>query len=93
MALSAIPVLPPERLKELQAKMLRYLIENGQPPDYAVSAAKIEQDLGITRDEIRATHNHMLYAGQIAERGRSGHIGLSGPGQLAAKMLLEPDED
>jgi hypothetical protein len=93
MALSAIPVLPPERLKELQTKLLVYLIQNGQPPDYAVSAAKIEQELQLTRDEIRATHNHMLYAGQIAERGRSGHIGLSGPGQLAAKLLLEPDDE
>lgn len=92
-AASAIPVLPPERLETLRAQILQYLYTTGAPPDYSVAASRIETELGMTRDEIRAVHNHILLQGLVAERARMGHIGLSGPGQLAAKMLIEPELD
>ncbi|ACB94091.1 hypothetical protein [Beijerinckia indica] len=90
MALSAIPVLSPERLEELRVKIVPYLYTTGAPPDHAVQAAKIEQDLGLTRDEIRAIHHHILLLGYVAERARSGFIGLSGKGQRIARQLIDP---
>jgi hypothetical protein len=92
-AASAIPQLPPERLETLRAELLQYLYKTGAPPDYSVPAAKIETELGLTRDEMRAVHNHILVQGLVAERARMGHIGLSTPGQIAAKGLIEPDPD
>jgi len=90
MALSAIPALPPERLEELRLKILPYLYRTGAPPDHSVQAAKIEQDLEMTRDEIRAVHHHILLLGYVAERARSGFIGLSGKGQRAARQIIDP---
>ncbi len=92
-AASAIPQLAPERLETLRAQMLQYIYTTGAPPDYSVPAAKIETELGLTRDEIRAAHNHILVEGLVAERARMGHIGLSEKGQFTAKMLAEPDPD
>lgn len=92
-AASAIPQLPPERLAELRAQLLNYLYTAGSPPDYAVHAARIETELGLTRDEIRAVHHHILVQGLVAERARMGHIGLSVAGQIAAKFINEPDAD
>lgn len=88
---SAIPQLPPERLEELRGALLGYLYKTGSPPDYSVPAAKIEADLGFSRDEMRAVHNYILNQGLVAERARMGHIGLSTPGQIAAKNLVEPE--
>jgi hypothetical protein len=93
MALSAIPELSPERMAELQEKVLLFIFQTGSPPDHAVPAAKIENELGLTRDEMRAVHHHILVKGYVAERARSGHIGLSVPGQIAARALLEGDND
>lgn len=90
---SAIPQLPEERLSELRVLLLEYLYKTGSPPDYAVAAARIEADLGLTRDEIRAGHHHILVLGYVAERGRMGHIGLSEQGQIAARRLAEPDPE
>ncbi|WP_036257249.1 hypothetical protein [Methylocapsa aurea] len=90
---SAIPQLPPERLEELRAQLLQYLYATGAPPDHSVPAARIEAELGLTRDEMRAVHNHILLQGLVAERARMGHIGLSTPGKIAAKQLIEPDTD
>jgi hypothetical protein len=92
-AASAIPQLAPERLETLRAQLLQYLYKTGAPPDHSVPAAKIEAELGLTRDEIRAVHNYILLQGLVAERARMGHIGLSTPGQIAAKNLIEPDPD
>ncbi|WOJ89767.1 hypothetical protein RZS28_00165 [Methylocapsa polymorpha] len=92
-AASAIPQLPPERLETLRAELLQYLYKTGAAPDYSVPAARIEAELGLTRDEIRAVHNYILMQGLVAERARLGHIGLSTPGQIAAKGLIEPDLD
>jgi len=91
---SAIPQLPAERLEELRVLLLDYLYKTGSPPDYAVQAARIESELGLTRDEIRAGHNHILELGYVAERARTGFIGLSELGQIRAKGLkdLDPDE-
>jgi hypothetical protein len=90
---SAIPQLPPERLEELRVLLLDYLYRTGAPPDYAVRAVQIETDLGLSRDEMRAGHNHILELGYVAERARMGHIGLSELGQIRAKGLNEPDPD
>jgi hypothetical protein len=92
-AVSAIPELAPERLKALRAQMLNFLYTAGSPPDYAVQAARIESELGLSRDEIRAVHHHILTQGLVAERARMGHIGLSVAGQIAAKFLRESDAD
>lgn len=90
---SAIPQLPAERLEELRVQLLQYLYSTGSPPDYAVAATRIEADLGLTRDEIRAGHHHILVLGYVAERARMGHIGLSEQGQIAARRLKDPDPD
>lgn len=92
-AASAIPQLPPERLEALRAQILHYLYTTGSPPDYSVQAARIETELGLTRDEIRAVHHHILVQGLVAERARMGHIGLSVAGQIAAKFLHENDAE
>lgn len=89
---SAIPQLSAERLEELRVQLLQYLYKTGSPPDYAVAAARIETELGLNRDEIRAGHHHILVLGFVAERARMGHIGLSELGQIAARRLAEPDE-
>jgi hypothetical protein len=39
---------------------------------------------------MRAVHMAILTQGFVAERARMGHIGLSGPGQIAAKALINP---
>ncbi|WP_026605957.1 hypothetical protein [Methylocapsa acidiphila] len=90
---SAIPQLSPERLEALRAELLQYLFKTGAPPDHSVPAAKIEAELGLTRDEIRAVHNYILTQGLVAERARMGHIGLSTPGLIAAKALIDPDPE
>lgn len=90
---SAIPQLPDERLEELRVQLLRYLFTTGSPPDFSIPATKIESDLGLTRDEIRAGHHHILVLGYVAERARMGHIGLSELGQIAAKRLESRDAD
>ncbi len=90
---SAIPQLPAERLEELRVLFLDYLYRTGSPPDYAVKAVQIEADLGLTRDEMRAGHNHILELGYVAERARMGHIGLSELGQIRAKGLKDPDPE
>jgi hypothetical protein len=90
---SAIPQLPAERLEELRVLLLDYLYKTGSPPDYAVQAMKIESELGLTRDEIRAGHNYILELGYVAERARMGHIGLSELGQIMAKRQTEPDPE
>ena len=93
MALSAIPELPPERLAELREQILVYIFKTGTPPDHAVPAVKIESELGLTRDEMRAVHHHILVKGYVAERARMGQIGLSVPGKIAAQALLQGDRD
>jgi hypothetical protein len=90
---SLIPQLPAERMEELRVLLLDYLYKTGSPPDYAVRAAQIETDLGLTRDEMRAGHNHILELGYVAERARTGFIGLSELGQFRAKGLKEPDPE
>jgi hypothetical protein len=91
MALSAIPELPAERLEELRIKIVPFLYKTGLPPDHAVPAAQIEKELGLTRDEIRAIHHHILVLGYVAERARAGFIGLSPKGQRTARKLIDPD--
>jgi hypothetical protein len=93
MALSAIPDFPPERLEKLLEQILVYIFKTGTPPDHSVAAAKIESELGFTRDEMRAVHHHILVKGYVAERARMGHIGLSVPGKIAAQALLQGDHD
>lgn len=93
---SAIPDIPPERMASLREHLLTFLIGTGTPPDYAVQAAKIEQELGMSRDEMRAVHMKILTEGLVAERARMGHIGLSERGQFVARQLVDPpkpDED
>ena len=96
MVFSAIPEISPERMALLREHMLKFLIGTGAPPDYAVQAAKIEQELGMSRDEMRAVHMKILTEGLVAERARMGHIGLSERGQFVARQLVDPqpqDED
>jgi hypothetical protein len=93
---SAIPVIDPERMASLREQMLKFLVTTGAPPDYAVQAMKIEQALGMSRDEMRAVHMKILTEGLVAERARMGHIGLSERGQFVAGQLINPpppDED
>ncbi len=90
---SLIPQLPAERLEELRVLLLDYLYKTGSPPDFTVQAARIEAELGLTRDEIRAGHNHILELGFVAERARTGFIGLSELGQIMAKRLKDPDPE
>ncbi len=90
---SAIPQLPPERIAELRVQVLRFIYETGSPPDHSVPAAKIETELGLSRDEMRAVHMAILTEGLVAERARMGHIGLSGPGQIKAKALFDPQPE
>jgi hypothetical protein len=93
---SAIPVIGEERMAVLRDHILKFLIGTGAPPDYAVQAARIEQELGMSRDEMRAVHMKILTEGLVAERARMGHIGLSERGQFVARQLSEPpkpDED
>lgn len=91
--LSAIPEFPPERMDTLREQILLFIYKTGTPPDHSVSIAKIESELGFTRDEMRAVHNHILLKGYVAERARAGHIGLSVPGKVAVKALLDGDHD
>ncbi len=97
MVFSAIPDITPERMASLRERLLKFLIGTGAPPDYAVQAAKIEQELGMSRDEMRAVHMKILTEGLVAERARMGHIGLSERGQFVARQLVDPqpsdDED
>lgn len=93
---SAIPDIPSERMASLREQMLKFLIGMGAPPDYALQAARIEQALGMSRDEMRAVHMKILTEGLVAERARMGHIGLSERGQFVARQLVDPpkpDED
>jgi hypothetical protein len=52
-------------------------------------AASIEADLKFTRDEIRAVHMAILTEGLVAERARSGFIGLSQRGRIEAQALKD----
>ena len=89
---SAIPTLVPERLELLRKQLLLYLYEKGTPPDHAMQAAAIERDLQFTRDEIRAVHMAILNEGLVAERARSGFIGLSQRGRIEAQSLKDGDD-
>jgi len=88
---SAIPTVAADRLQELRQLLLLYLYERGAPPDYAMRAAAIETDLNITRDEMRAVHMAILTEGLVAERARSGFIGLSQRGRIEAQALKDGD--
>jgi len=88
---SSIPTVSPDRLEVLRKELLLYLFERGAPPDHAMPAASIEADLKFTRDEIRAVHMAILTEGLVAERARSGFIGLSQRGRIEAKSLQEGD--
>lgn len=93
MVFSAIPEIPQDRMAALREKLLKFLIRTGAPPDYSVQAARIEQELGMSRDEMRAVHMKILTEGLVAERARMGHIGLSERGQLVAGQLIEPQPE
>lgn len=95
MVFSAIPDIAPERMAALREQLLKFLLGSGAPPDFSIQAAKIEQELGMSRDEMRAVHMKILTEGLVAERSRMGHIGLSERGQLIARQLAapQPDED
>ncbi len=88
---SAIPTLTADRLEVLRKQLLIYLYEKGTAPDYAMRAAAIETDLGFSRDEIRAVHFAILNEGLVAERARSGFIGLSQRGRIEAQALKDGD--
>jgi hypothetical protein len=88
---SAIPTIGAERLQELRQQLLLYLYEKGTPPDHAMRATSIETDLNITRDEMRAVHMSILTEGLVAERARSGFIGLSQRGRIEAQALKDGD--
>jgi hypothetical protein len=90
MVFSAIPDISPDRMASLREQLLKFLLGNGGPPDYTIQAAKIEQELGMSRDEMRAVHMKILTEGLVAERARMGHIGLSERGQFVARALVEP---
>ena len=92
MIFATIPEMPQERLAELRARVLKLLIRLGAPPDYAVQAAEIERELGVSRDEVRAVHMKILTEGLIAGRPRMGFIGLSERGQMVARRLVEPQQ-
>lgn len=92
MIFATIPEMPPERLADLRARVLKFLIRHGAPPDYAVQAVEIERELGVSREEVRAVHMKILTEGLIAGRPRMGFIGLSERGQLAARRLVEPEQ-
>jgi hypothetical protein len=89
MVFSAIPEIAPERMAILRAELLKFLIGSGAPPDYSIQSLQIEQELGLSRDEMRAVHMKILTEGLIAERARMGHIGLSERGLLIARRLTE----
>jgi len=89
---SAIPKIDEDRLAAVRRAILLYLIEKGSPPDYAQPAAAIERDLSLTRDELRAAHMAILHEGLVAERARSGHIGLSTRGQIEANAIKDGDD-
>ncbi len=88
---SAIPVVAADRLQDLRKQLLLYLYERGTAPDHAMPAAAIEADLKFTRDEIRAVHMAILTEGLVAERARSGFIGLSQRGRIEAQSLKDGD--
>jgi hypothetical protein len=88
---SAIPTIPEDRMQMLRKQLLLYLYEKGTPPDHAMSAASIEKELEFTRDEIRAVHMAILTEGLVAERARSGFIGLSQRGRIEAQSLKDGD--
>jgi DNA-binding GntR family transcriptional regulator len=90
MIFATIPEMPQERLSELRARVLELMIRNGAPPDYAMPAAEIERELGVSRGELRAVHMKILTEGLIAGRPRMGVIGLSPRGQSVARRLVEP---
>lgn len=90
MVFNAIPELPKDRLADLRARVLTLLISLGAPPNYAVQAEQIEQELGMSRDEMRAVHMKILTEGLIAGRPHAGRIGLSERGQMVARGLIEP---
>ena len=90
---SAIPEISQDRMAVLRELLLKFLIATGAPPDYAVQAARIEQELGMSRDEMRAVHMKILTEGLVAERARMGHIGLSERGQFVARELVDPPPD
>ena len=83
--------LPPEKLAILRPLVLKYVYSNGTGPDLSVPVAKMEQDLGLEREEMRAVHMAILVEGLVAERARSGHIGLSQKGKFEAQDLLNED--
>jgi hypothetical protein len=89
---SAIPTLPEERIAIIRKQLLFYLIERGAPPDYSMRAADIEKDLELTRDELRAVHIAILNEGLVAERARTGFIGLSEKGQITVQAIKDGDE-
>ena len=93
MVFSAIPTIDSDRMASLREQLLKFLIGTGTPPDYTVQAAKIEQELGMSRDEMRAVHMKILTEGLVAERARMGHIGLSERGQFVARQLTDPQPD
>ncbi len=93
MVFSAIPDIASERMALLREQLLKFLIGNGAPPDYSVQAAKIEQELSMSREEMRAVHMKILTEGLVAERARMGHIGLSERGQFVARQIVDPPAD
>ncbi len=93
MTFSAIPEIAPDRMAILRAELLKFLIGAGAPPDYAIRSPQIEQELGLSRDEMRAVHMKILTEGLIAERARMGHIGLSQRGQVIARGLTGAQAD
>lgn len=93
MIFSAIPELAPDRMAILRAQLLKFLIGSGVPPDYSLQALQIEQELGLSRDEMRAVHMKILTEGLIAERARMGHIGLSERGQIIARGLAQTEAE
>jgi len=90
---SAIPTIDEDRLAIVRRAILLFLIEKGSPPDYAQPAATLERELSLTRDELRAAHMAILHEGLVAERARSGHIGLSGRGQIIANAIKNGEDD
>lgn len=91
MVFSAIPDIAPDRMAALREQLLKFLIGSGAPPDYSIQALKIEQELGMSREEMRAVHMKILTEGLVAERARMGHIGLSERGQFIARKLVDPN--
>ncbi len=89
---SAIPTIPEDRMQVLRKQLLLYLFEKGTPPDHAMASASIEQELGFSRDELRAVHMLILTEGLVAERARFGFIGLSQRGRIEAQAVKNGED-